>query len=138
VREVSRLGAGVANHLFALRQQRVQVVHQRLDFARVGASELALARLADAREPGPQLVDRRPPEADLPQAGSQQRDADERHERRMAMHAAEERRRLRVAERDVPGDDGQPEQADRPQCRTDQQTRLERERPLHAPSSRTR
>jgi len=66
---------GAAYRLLAVLQERVEVVHQRLDLARVGPLHRAAAACVHVAEANPQAVDGRQPSADRHDAGNH---ADER------------------------------------------------------------
>jgi hypothetical protein len=112
VGEVAGLGDGAAHRLVAVREQRVEIVDQRLQFARIVAGEVARRAALNVREPPPHHIERRETRADECEAGDHRHDGDDHQRVRVGVDDVEAAKGACVERQDDPPDG---EEAHRPQ-----------------------
>jgi hypothetical protein len=138
VREIAGLAHRPTHGLFALIEERVEVVDNRLYLGNVAALEPAFTSLAHADKPGPQLGHARQPTPYLQRANHHRDTSQEEHEpgvrcpNEMDLAAPAENRHVRVPpEHPRYESEGKQDQTDGPQHGTEQDAGPQRE--IHAP-----
>ena len=126
MREVARLRDRAADNAFAVREQRVEIVDERLHLGRVFAAHAGVAALVDGGQASAELMDRRESAPYERKAGSHE---DHRERDGYVMVAAHQRREaLKQHDRRQVSDR---EQAGGPQRRTQEEPPAERPWPRH-------
>ena len=131
VREVAGLGERTAHARFAVLEQRVQILDQRLNFRGIVAGDPRLATAANVGEPRSELMERRETEPHLPERRRQHADSGEA-EQAVVEHPHRQRRAVEQIDRDVVHHQ---DDSDRPQDRADDDPKSQR-RTLHAEAIR--
>jgi hypothetical protein len=131
VREVAGLGERTAHARFAVLEQRVQILDQRLNFRGIVAGDPRLATTANVGEPRSELMERRETEPHLPERRRQHADSGEA-EQAVVEHPHRQRRAVEQIDRDVVHHQ---DDSDRPQDRADDDPESQR-RTLHAEAIR--
>ena len=129
VRQIAGRQVRAGDHRVTLIEETIHVRRQRRDLGGIAPGQPSLRPLMDVGEMAANLVDRSPAALHLRCANHHAGQAHDREQVCVAQEREEHRRRLPMAERDVPQNDRPAEQPNHQEDGADHQVRAKRQRP---------